>query len=140
MTKTITITDPMQVKIGDKAYFKDCDFGFTVTVVDIDDKEVPIAVYNPLTGRNFWIFLSQFDHATREIEEPEWPDPHEAKLHVYLGSDGVRYIYNPVDKYDNDPWLVENHFICRTRETMEADYRDALPLTELELVPKKRES
>lgn len=135
-----TITDPMQVEPGDKAYFKDCDFGFTVTAVDMDDKEVPIAVYNPLTGLNFWIFLSQFDHAAREVEGPEWPNPHEAKLRVYLGSDGVRYIYNPVDEHDRDPWLVENHFICHTRETMGSYHSDALPLTELELVPKKRES
>lgn len=140
MTKTITITDPRQVKIGDKAYFKDCDFGFTVTEAHAYDADNPIAVCNPLSGLSYWASLSQFDHATREVEEPEWPDPHEAKLRVYLGSDGVRYIYNPIDEYDEDPWLVENRFICHTRETMGAYHRDALPLTELELVPKKRES
>lgn len=30
----LTITDPMQMKAGDKAYFRGCDFGFTVLKVD----------------------------------------------------------------------------------------------------------
>ena len=137
MTKTITITDPMQVEIGDKAYFKDCDFGFAVTEANAHHADDPIAVYNPLSGSSYWASLSQFDHATREVEEPEWPNPHEAKLHVYLGSDGVRYIYNPIDEYDKDPWLIEKRFICHTRETMGASRRDALPLTELKLIPVK---
>lgn len=140
MTKTITITDPMQVKIGDQAYFKDCDFGFPVTFVDIDDKESPIAVHNPLSGLNFWIFLSRFDHATREVKEPEWTDPHDFNLHIYLGADGRRYIYNPIDEYDPLPWVSEGNYVHHSSENMESYCRDALPLTELELVPKKRES
>ena len=136
MTKTITITDPMKVKIGDKAYFKDCDFGFDVIDVDADDEDSAIEVYNPLSGFNYWSSPSRFDHATREVRGPEWPDPHDAKLHVYLGADGVRYIYNPIDKYDPAPWF-ERHFAYYSRKTMGAYHRDALPLTELMLVPVK---
>ena len=140
MTKTITITDPMQVEVGDKAYFKDCDFGFTVTELDADDEHRPIAVSNPLSGDSYWACSSRFDHATREVDELEWPAPHDTKLHVYLGADGKRYIYNPIDKGDIMPWYIESHFECRSREEMETDYRDALPLTELKLVPEEKES
>jgi hypothetical protein len=140
MTKTITITDPMQVKIGDKAYFKDCDFGFTVVDTSASDADQWIAVCNPLSGLSYWASSSHFDHATREVEEPEWPDPHDIKLHVYLGADGRRYIYNPVGEHDPSPWVIEGYLALNTRETMEDYHRNALPLTELELVPKKRES
>ena len=137
MRKTITITDPMRVKVGDKAYFKDCDFGFTVTRVDADDKDIPFSVYNPLAGDYFWIFSSWFDHATREVGEQEWPDPHDLDLHIYLGADGKRYIYNPTDEGDDLPWFVEGCFKCHARDEMEAYHRDALPLTEVKLVPVK---
>lgn len=140
MTNIITITDPMRVKTGDKAYFKDCDFGFTVTEADADDADTPIAVLNPLSGLRYWVSLSQFDHATREVKEPEWPDPHDINLRVYLGADGNRYIYNPIDEADTKPWTPERHFTFRSREDMEANHHDALPLTELELIPKERES
>jgi hypothetical protein len=140
MTKTITITDPRQVKAGDKAYFKDCDFGFTVSGTSASDADQPIAVCNPLSGLSYWASLSQFDHATREVEEPEWPEPHDIKLHIYLGADGRRYIYNPISEYDSSPWACEGNYVCHSSENMESYCRDALPLTELELVPKKRES
>ena len=134
MRKTITITDPMQVKVRDKAYVKDCDFGFTVTKVDADDKHCPFAVYDPLSRDYYWIHSSQFDHATREVDEPEWPAPHDVKLHVYLGADGKRYIYNPTDKGDALPWSFEGGFGFYSRDEMETDYHDALPLIELRLV------
>ena len=137
MIKIITITDPMQVRIGDKAYFKDCDFGFTVTRVDANDKYSPFSVYSPLSGDYYWILLSRFDHATRDVAEPEWPDPGDIKLHDYLGADGRRYIYNPVDKDDSMPWLIEGYSARHAREEIGAHHRDALPLTELKLVPVK---
>ena len=137
MKKTITITDPMQVKAGDKAYFKDCDFGFTVTELVADDEDTPIEVYNPLSGYAFWASSSQFDHATREVEMPEWPDPHDLDLHIYFGADGELYIYKPTDKGDSLPWFVEGGFDYHSRENMEAYHRDALPLTEVKLVPVK---
>jgi hypothetical protein len=68
MEKIITITDPMQVRIGDKAYFKDCDFGFTVSLVDKDDKIKPFTVVIPFSESVCWALSSQFDHATREVE------------------------------------------------------------------------
>ena len=137
MRNTITIADPMQVKVGDKAYFKDCDFGFDVINVDTVDEDFPIAVSNPLSGFSYWAFLSRFDHAIREVKEPEWPDPHDLDLHIYFGSDGKRYIYNPTDKSDALPWFVEGGFGCYARDGMEAYHRDALPLTEVKLVPVK---
>ena len=140
MTKTITITDPMQVKVGDQAYFKDCDFGFPVTVVDIGIEEVPIAVHNPLSGRNSWILLSLFDHATREVEEPEWPKPNDSRLHIYLGSDGKKYIYNPASKSDSRPWVIENSFAFQSTQQISTNNMGALPLQELELIPKEIES
>ena len=137
MRKTITITDPMQVKIGDKAYFKDCDFGFTVKGLDADDEHSPFAVYNPLLGDYYWILLSRFDYATREVDEPEWPDPHDIRLHVYLGADGKRYVYNQTNKLDALPWFFEGGSGFCTRDDMEAYHHDALPLIELRLVPVK---
>ena len=137
MRKTITITDPMQVKVGDKAYFKDCDFGFTVFRTDNADHVLPFAVMPPFYDAYCWARSSYFDHATREVDEPEWPDPHDLDLHIYFGSDGKRYIYNPTDKGDALPWFVEGGFEPYARDEMEADYRDALPLTELKLVPVK---
>ena len=50
MRKTITITDQTQVEVGDKAYFKDCDFGFTVLKVNRIDANYPIKVRDPLIG------------------------------------------------------------------------------------------
>ena len=137
MRKIITITDPRQVKIGDKAYFKDCDFGFDVSGISAYDADCPVAVCNPLSGLAYWAFLSQFDYATREVEEPEWPAPQDFKLHVYLGADGRRYIYNPIKDTDTSPWFVEGYFAWNSRESMEDYCRDALPLTELRLVPAK---
>ena len=71
MKKTITITDITKVRVGDKAYFKNCDFGFTVGLMDTEDKDSPFAVYNPLSGDYYWVLLSRFDHATREVEVKE---------------------------------------------------------------------
>ena len=119
MRKTITITDQTQVEVGDKAYFKDCDFGFTVLKVNRIDANYPIKVIDPLIGEPLWARSSRFDHATREVEVPEWPDPHDFKLHVYLGADGRRYIYNPSEK-KNDflPWLEEGSFSFHSRNAM----------------------
>lgn len=137
MRKTITITDPMQVKIGDTAYFKGYRYGFTVLETDRSNPDAPLQVNDPLISWTCWPHSRRFDHATREVEEPEWPDPHDAKLHVYLGAGGVRYIYNPVDEDDTTPWVAEGRHAYRSRETMEVCHRDALPLTELKLVPAK---
>ena len=137
MKKTITITDPRQVKVGDKAYFKDCDFGFAVLCVDSESKYWTLMVNNPLNGHKFWAMSSQFDHATREVEDPEWPDPHDFKLHVYLGADGRRYIYNPINERDTSPWVSEGTCVWYPSEDMEAYCPDALPLTKLRLVPAK---
>jgi hypothetical protein len=135
--RKITVNDPMLVKVGDKAYFKGCDFGFTVSRTDNEDRYAPFTVVIPFSESVCWALSSQFDHATREVEEPEWPDPHDLYLHIYLGADGTRYIYNPVDKGDALPWLIEGYSEWYSRKEMEAHYRDALPLTELKLVPVK---
>ena len=135
-----TITDPSQVKVGDKAYFKDCDFGFTVTELDADDEYRPIAVYNPLSGDYYWISLPRFDHATREVDEPEWPEPHDLKLHVYLGADGKQYLYAPSYEDDQIPWKQLPYYIdndWHDAEEMTEYHPEALPLKELKLEPVK---
>ena len=140
MTKTITITDPMQVEIGDKAYFKGCDFGFTVTGLDADDEDNPIEVYNPLSGLSYWPFSSRFDHATREVDEPEWPDPHDLDLHIYLGADGKQYLYAPSYEDDQIPWKQLPYYIdndWHSAKGMTEYHPEALPLKELKLVPVK---
>ena len=140
MKNKIIITNLTQVRVGDKAYFKNCDFGFTVTDVDESDITLTFKVATPLSEDDYWADSDLFDHATREVDEPEWPDQHDIKLHVYLGADGRRYIYNPIDEYDVSPWVSEGRCLWKSREYMEAYFRDALPLTELELVAKESES
>lgn len=140
MTKTITITDPMKVETGDKAYFTSTDITAEVINVDCGDQIHPFSVLNPFGHGVIWARADVFDHATRDVEEPEWPDPHDIKLHVYLGADGRRYIYNPIDEADTAPWIAEGYFACHSRESMETNFREALPLTELELITKERKS
>lgn len=140
MRKTITINDPMQVKVGDKAYFKDCYFGFTVREVDEKDKSMPFAVTTPFCYGTNWVRSSLFDHAERTVEELEWPDPHDISLHVYLGADGMKYIYNHCIVRDQEPWIVEGSMTYHSRRWMAAKFQEALPLIELELIPKERES
>ena len=137
---TITITDPKQVKVRDKAYFKDCDFGFTVTGVDADNEYSPFSVYNPLLGDYYWILLSRFDYATREVEEPEWPNPSDLEMHVYLGADGKQYIYAPSYEGDPVPWMQLPYYRdndWHDAEEMTEYHPEALPLKELKLVPVK---
>jgi hypothetical protein len=136
--RKITVNDPMLVKVGDKAYFKGCDFGFTVSRTDNEDRYAPFTVVTPFSEYVCWALSSRFDHATREVEEPEWPDPHDLRLRIYLGADGKRYIYNPTEKKNVFcQWLAEGSLSFRSRNAMESYYRDALPLTELKLVPVK---
>jgi hypothetical protein len=131
------ITDPMQVKVGDKAYFKGCDSGFTVVKTDNEDQDMPFKVSTPFCDTYFWVRSSYFDHAIREDKEQEWPDPHDFKLHVYLGADGRRYICNPCSEQDTCPWTVENSIGFVERQQMAHIFHEALPLTEFKFVPVK---
>jgi len=136
MTKTITITDPRQVKVGDKAYFKDCDFGFTVSGTSASDADQPIAVCGPLSGLSYWVSLSRFDHATREVEEPEWPeDPKDKEVHWYKDSTGETIGYEQQYWYMRP--FTDDGMI---REDAIKWYSDSLPLTEMKLVPKEEKS
>ena len=137
MRKTITITDPMQVEPDDKAFFKDCDFGFTVFKVNRGDTVRPFMIYNPLIGDKFWALSSRFDHATREVEGPEWPKPSDRELHIYLGSDGEKYLYMPEYDCDCEPWRRLPSHPWRDADGMTSSYPAALPLKELKLVPAK---
>lgn len=138
-----TITDSMQVKVGDKAYFKGCDFGFTVTITDKEDRYAPFTVVAPFGDMNYWAWSSFFDHATREVEEPEWPKPSDSELHIYLGSDGAKYLYLPMCEGDSTPWKRIPYLegdSWMSAEGMTEGHPAALPLTELKLVPKEEES
>lgn len=137
LTMIKTITDPMQVKIGDKAYFKGCDFGFTVVGTDRSNPVAPLKVYIPRFNCTCWPQPDRFDHAIRKFEELEWPDPQGTRLHVYLGADGRRYIYYPNNEIDMAPWSIDGTSPFLSRETMKVYHRNALPLTELKLVPAK---
>ena len=146
MKKTITITDITKVQVGDKAYFQNCDFGFTVT--DVDESDIPLTfnVATPLSKHGYWADSDLFDHATREVEakEPEWPEPEDLDMHIYLGSDGVKYCYMPISESDILPWSIlsnSDHSLCWwSARDLSSARPEALPLTELKLVPKEEES
>lgn len=140
MKKQIIITDITQVQVGDKAYFKNCDLGFAVIDVIDGDAFFTLRVNTPLSKDGGWADSSLFDHATRKIKEPEWPDPNDLQLHIYLGSDGKKYIYNPSDNHDPIPWLVENSFAFQSTKQISTNNTNALPLQELECVPKRSAS
>ena len=146
MKNIITITDITKVRVGDKAYFQNCDFGFTVIDIDENDADYTLNVDNPTCEGNTWSSSLLFDHATREVEvkEQEWPEPEDLDLHIYLGSDGVKYVYMPISESDILPWSIlssSDHSLrwWSTRD-LASDRPEALPLTELKLVPKEKES
>ena len=146
MKKTITITDITKVRVRDKAYFKNCDFGFTVTDIDENDAIYTLQVDNPTCKGSTWSSSLLFDHATREVEvkEPEWPEPEDLDLHIYLGSDGVKYCYMPISESDILPWSIlsssDHSLRWWSAHDLASDRPEALPLTELKLVPKEKES
>ena len=133
MKQTIIINNLEDLQPGDMLFVKGRRDGFRVAYVR------PVNVDNPFGHGFAYVNTDKFDHAERTTEEPEWPDPHDIKLHDYLGADGKRYIYNPVDKGDSMPWLIEGYSARHAHAEMEAHHRDALPLTELRLVPKEEE-
>lgn len=140
MKNTIIVTDLTRVRVGDKAYFKDCDFGFTVLDVNKYDKFSALKVNIPMSEDGFCADPSLFVYATRVVEEPEWPDPNDLQLHIYLGSDGKKYLYNPVGNADHMPWAVENSSAFQSRDDMTSIFPEALPLIELECIPMEIES
>lgn len=145
MKKTITITDITKVRVGDKAYFKNCDFVFTVIDIDENDAIYTLQFYNPTYEGSTWSSSLLFDHATREVEtkEPEWPEPEDLDMHFYLGSDGVKYCYMPISESDILPWSIlssSDHSLCWwSASDLASAHPEALPLTELKLVPKEAE-
>ena len=145
MKNKIIITNLTQVRVGDKAYFKNCDFCFTVTDIDENDAIYTLKVDNPTYEGSTWSSSLLFDHATREVEvkEPEWPEPEDLDMHIYLGSDGVKYCYMPISESDILPWSIlssSDHSLrwWSARDLASARH-EALPLTELKLVPKEEE-
>ena len=66
MKNIITITDITKVRAGDKVYFQNCDFGFTV-----NDAIYTLQVDNPTCEGSTWSSSLLFDHATREVEAKE---------------------------------------------------------------------
>ena len=144
MKKTITITDITKVRVRDKAYFKNCDFGFTVIDIDENDAIYTLQVDNPTYEGSTWSSSLLFDHATREVEdkEPEWPEPEDLDMHIYLGSDGVKYCYMPISESDILPWSIlsssDHSLRWWSAHDLASDRPEALPLTELKLVPKEK--
>jgi len=97
MKNIITITDPAQVRVGDKAYFKNCDFGFTVIDVDRSSDTLILKVPDPLFGADTWVHSSLFDHATREVEVKEHglPCPKDGRVHIYRDADDRLFVSQP---------------------------------------------
>ena len=143
MKNKIIITNLTQVRVGDKAYFKNCDYGFTVTDVDESDITLTFKVATPLSEDDYWADSDLFDHATREVDEPEWPEPEDLDMHIYLGSDGVKYCYMPISESDILPWSIlsssDHSLRWWSARDLASDRHEALPLTELKLVPKEEE-
>lgn len=73
-------------------------------------------------------------------EALEWPNPHDLILHIYLGANGVLYLYNPCSERDAVPWAVACSDDFFNRRRIAIKFPEALPLIELELIPKERES
>ena len=145
MKNIITITDITKVRAGDKAYFQNCDFGFTVIDIDENDAIYTLQVDNPTYEGSTWSSSLLFDHATREVKakELEWPEPEDLDLHIYLGSDGVKYCYMPISESDILPWSIlsssDHSLRWWSAHDLASDRPEALPLTELKLVPKEEE-
>ena len=132
MKKTIRIDNLEDVQVGDMLFVKGHSDGYRVACVQ------PVNVDNPFCHGFVYVNTDKFDHATRDVKKLKWPDPHDFSSHVYIGSDGKQYIYEPCSKQDScfkdpEPWYVEIYgtYRCYSRKDMEAKYRDALPLTEL---------
>ena len=144
MKNIITITDITKVQAGDKAYFQNCDFGFTVTDIDENDAIYTLKVDNPTYEGGTWSSSLLFDHATREVKELEFPHPKDLKLHVYIGADGVNYLYMPDTESDKLPWRPfpspQDSLLWMSDDDLATYCTNALPLTELNLVPKEEES
>ena len=146
MKNIITITDITKVRAGDKVYLQNCDFGFTVTDIDENDAIYTLQVDNPTCEGSTWSSSALFDHANREVEvkEQEWPEPEDLDLHIYLGSDGVKYVYMPISESDILPWSIlsssDHSLRWWSARDLASDRPEALPLTELKLVPKEKES
>lgn len=136
MKNIITITDITKVQAGDKAYFQNCDFGFTVIDIDENDAIYTLKVDNPTYEGSTWSSSLLFDHATREVEEPEWPeDPKDKEVHWYKDSTGETI------GYERQYWYMRPFTDDGViRENAIKWYSDSLPLTEMKLVPKEEGS
>ena len=143
MRKTIRINDIKDVQVGDLLFVKGCSAGFRVAVVRANSLLFPVAVDNPFAGSTSCVSSDMFDHAERTVEEPEWPKPSDSELHIYLGSDGEKYLYLPICERDSTPWKSLPYLegdIWMSADEITKCYPAALPLKELKLVPKEEES
>ena len=94
MKNIITITDITKVQAGDKAYFQNCDFGFTVIDIDENDAIYTLKVDNPTYEGSTWSSSLLFDHATREVEVKEQglPCPKDGLVHIYRDADDRLFV------------------------------------------------
>ena len=143
MRKTIGIDNLRDVHVGDMLFVKGRSDGFRVAGVFTDSLPFPFAVDIPFGYGFAYVNIDEFDHAERTVEEPEWPQPSDLELHVYLGADGNRYLYMPAYEGDTSPWRLltyPGNAGWAGAEDMTKCHPAALPLRELKLVPKEEES
>ena len=137
MNKTIRIDNLRDVQIGDMLFVEGRSDGFRVACTQ------PIGVDSPFGYGIAYISKNKFDHAERTIEEPEWPQPSDRELHIYLGADGKKYLYMPSYERDVVPWHQLPYYRINSwhdAEGMTECYPTALPLKELKFVPEEEES
>ena len=144
------IEDIKDIKEGDLVYFHDDPHGYRLIDAGCEDcLRVSLGGSDaPSWLRDIFhdvvlVRASFFDHATREVEEPEWPHPSDLELHVYLGADGAKYLYMPNGESDRFPWVrfpTFDNFRWWSADGLTRDHPEVLPLKELKLVQEEEES
>lgn len=131
------------IEAGDLVYFRDDPHGYQLIDADFEDclrvsldgSDAPSWLRGTFPD-GVIVRASFFDHAERPT--PSWPEPEGSQLRMYLGSDGKRYIYVPIDDRDEAPWLyvVDKNYTWSTcawssAEDLARKHPEALPLREL---------
>ncbi len=144
MKKTIIINNLEDVLEGDILFVAGRSDGFRVACTRTDSPSCPIVVDNPFDDGIAYVRENRFDHAERTIDEHEWPHPEDLKLHVYIGADGANYLYMPENELDEFPWIrfpsPQDLVLWMSGDDLATYCTNALPLTEVNLVPKEEEA
>ena len=148
---TLHMKNISEVQVGDLWFSKDDPtIGWKVSRVAPDD-DTSMHIQIDTTGHGIppyierhlpalWMLDEDFGHAERHVPDFEWPaNPTDGEAHFYRSVDGILWQYMPVE---GGAWakLVNGQWIAMTRQTVIEYHSSALPLTEMELMPKTNES